>query len=351
MLELVKSIRSIHILFFRKLMFDLDTILSLLNTSFLNQPLSIWLGFFTLISIVMAFDLGFLSRSDKAMSPKVSLCYSAFYIFLAILFGVWLTDHMGTEHSIDYFTAYVIELSLSLDNLFVMSVLLAYFKIPKKYQHRVLFWGIIGVLLMRGLMIGSGIAIIQSFDWILYVFAAFLIFTGGKMLLHSNKEEEEGSIKDSVLIRFFQNNLRCTKTFDGHKFFVWIPQKQDGPSLLHVTPLFLALLCIEFMDVVFALDSIPAVFAISHEPFVVYSSNIFAIIGLRSMYFAVVALLDRFKYMNFALSLVLIFIGGKVFYSGYFGEINHFVSLAITISLLVGGALFSVFKTRKEQGV
>lgn len=330
-------------------MFDLDAILPFLSTPFLNQPLSIWLGFFTLVSAVMAFDLGFLSRSDKAMGPKVSLCYSGFYIFLAMLFGMWLTGRMGTQHGMDYFTAYVIELSLSLDNLFVMSVLLAYFKIPKKYQHKVLFWGIIGVLLMRGVMIGSGLAIIQSFDWVLYIFAAFLIFTGVKMLLHSNEEEEEGNIKDSALIRFFQKNLRCTKDIDGNKFFVWAAKEQGGPLLLHVTPLFLALICIEFMDVIFALDSVPAVFAISHEPFVVYSSNIFAIIGLRSMYFAVVALLDRFKYMNFALSLVLIFIGAKVFYSGYFGEINHLASLGITVSLLVGGALFSIYKTRTKQ--
>ena len=315
-------------------MTDIFTQFPSLATNFMGQSYGVWLSFFVVVLTIMAFDLGFLSRSDKVISPKVSLFYSMFYIVLAIIFGTWLWGSLGNEHGMDYFTAYVIELSLSLDNLFVMSIILAYFNIPRKYQHKVLFWGIIGVLVMRGVMIGSGIAIVQSYEWVLYIFALFLIFTGVKMLVSTDKDDEEDNVKDSLLIRFFQKHLRCTKELDGHKFFVTLPSKTSSRMVWHATPLFMALLSIEFMDVVFALDSVPAVFAI---------------IGLRSMYFAVVALLDRFKYMNFALSIVLIFIGGKVFYAHYIGEIHHFVSLGITVGILVIGILYSLYKTRHES--
>lgn len=325
----------------------LNSLLPFLDDQFMGQSVGIWLTFLLIIGTLMVFDLGILSRRAEVISPRTSLYYSAFYVTLACIFGAWLWSDMGAGHGMDYFTAYMIELSLSLDNLFVMSVILAYFNIPRKYQHKVLFWGIIGVLVMRGVMIASGLAIVQSFEWVLYIFALFLIFTGFKMLLVSDDNDED--MKDSALIRFFQKHLRCTKELDGHRFFVRLPMKENGKMALHATPLFMALICIEFMDVVFALDSVPAVFAITRESFVVYSSNIFAILGLRSMYFAVVALLDRFKYMNYALSLVLIFIGGKVFYGHFVGEMNHFISLGITVSLLAGGILFSLFKTREQN--
>jgi len=314
---------------------------------FLGQSLGIWLSFFTIILTLLVFDLGIMARKAKVVTPRQSLKQTAFYMLLALLFGVWIWLHMGAQNGIDYYTAYMIELSLSLDNLFVMSVILAHFKIPPHNQHRILFWGILGVLMMRGLMIGSGLAVIQYFHWVLFIFAGLLIFTGTKMLLGgSHDDEDEDPLKDSKIVNFFHKNMRCTPDFHGDRFFVRQENPKTGVIETFATPLFMALACIEFMDVVFAIDSVPAVFAITTAPFIVYSSNIFAILGLRSMYFAVIALLDRFKYMNYALSIVLIFIGGKIFYSEFVEKIDPLYSLAITVSLLVGGAVFSLLKTQ-----
>lgn len=312
----------------------------------MGVTIGLWAIFFVVIASLMILDLGVLNRKDTVITTKASLGYSAFYMVLACVFGAWLWSRMGDENGMDYFTAYMIELSLSLDNLFVMSVILAYFHVPRKYQHRVLFWGIVGVLVMRGAMIAAGVVIVQSFAWALYLFAAFLLFTGVKMLLMKDGEDE--SIEDSALIRFFQKHLRYTKEIEGHNFFTKLPDHKTGEMVTFVTPLFMALICIEFMDVLFALDSVPAVFAITSEPFVIYTSNIFAILGLRSMYFAVAAMIERFKYMKYALAIVLIFIGGKVFYAGFIGHISPAVSLGITLTVLLGGILFSLNKTRHE---
>lgn len=326
-----------------------ESIIALLDTQFMNQSIGIWLVFLGIIFALMVFDLGVLNRKDTVISPQTSLGYSAFYMVLACLFGGWLWMEQGPDDGMDYFTAYMIELSLSLDNLFVMSVILTYFHVPRKYQHRVLFWGILGVLVMRGIMIAAGVVIIQSFSWALYIFAAFLLVTGVKMLLMKDDDDE---IEDSKLIRFFQKHLRFTKEIDGHNFFTRLPDHSSdhtpGKMVYYATPLFMALICIEFMDVLFALDSVPAVFAITNEPFVIYTSNIFAILGLRSMYFAVAAMIERFKYMKYALAIVLIFIGGKVFYAGMIGHIAPSVSLGITVAVLLGGVLFSLSKTKDQ---
>lgn len=327
-------------------MLSLEAMSDILGLQILNQSLGIWLSFFTIIFALLFLDLGVLNRKDKVITPKASLLYTGLYVLLACIFGGWLWSHAGAEHAVDYFTSYFVELSLSLDNLFVMSLILTYFAIPRKYQHRILFWGIIGVLFMRAVMIGSGLIIVNYFGWVLYVFAAFLIFTGVKMFMGGDQDEDD--LKESALIKFFQKHLRFTKEMDGHKFIVKLPHGHGGEMVSYATPLLMALICIEFMDLVFALDSVPAVFAITTEPFVVYSSNIFAILGLRSMYFAVVAVLDRFRYMGYALSLVLIFIGGKVFYNGFIGKIDPFVSMGITVGLLAGGVLFSLLKTKSE---
>ncbi|HOO51998.1 MAG TPA: TerC/Alx family metal homeostasis membrane protein [Alphaproteobacteria bacterium] len=318
----------------------------LFDLQFMGESLGLWLLFLIVIIALMIFDLGFLNRKDEVIDSKTSLGYSAFYMVLASIFGAWLWYNMGEDHGMDYFTAYMIELSLSLDNLFVMSVILTFFHVPRKYQHRVLFWGIVGVLVMRGAMIAAGVVIVQSFSWALYIFAAFLLVTGIKMLLI--KDDDDDNIEDSFLIRFFQKHLRFTKEIDGHKFFVRLPDHTTGKIVTFATPLFMALICIEFMDVLFALDSVPAVFAITNEPFVIYTSNIFAILGLRSMYFAVAAMIERFKYMKYALAIVLIFIGGKVFYTGMIGHISPAISLGITLSVLIGGVLFSLSKTKDQ---
>lgn len=328
-------------------MMNLTSLLdTLTSTQFMGQPALLWIGFLGIVVLLLSIDLGVLNRRDQVISAKKSLIFAAGYAVLATLFGVWLWREMGSDHGMDYFTAYLIEMSLSLDNLFVMSVVLTYFAVPRNYQHRVLFWGIVGVLVMRALMIGFGAILIETFDWMLLVFAGFLVVTGFKMLLM--KDDDEG-LQDSALIKFFQRHLRFTKEIDGHHFFISRPHPQTGKLIRYATPLFMALICIEFLDVLFALDSVPAVFAITHEPFVVYTSNIFAILGLRSMYFAMTAVLERFKYMKYALSVILIFIGLKVIYGHFFDKIPPFVSLGITVLLLVSGVIFSLIKTRAED--
>ncbi len=327
----------------------------LLHAQFLGQSAFIWLCFMAIVVILLVLDLGLLNRKDEVIGTKKSLIFAGFYTFLAIVFGCWMWITQGRDDGIDYFTAYLIEMSLSLDNLFVMSVVLSYFAVPRNYQHRVLFWGIIGVLVMRGLMIGFGTALINSFSWMLFIFAGFLVITGIKMLLMKDDDEEGGGLENSKLVHFFQKHLRCTKEISGHAFFIKRPHPQTQKLVSYATPLFMALICIEFLDVLFALDSVPAVFAITTEPFVVYTSNIFAILGLRSMYFAMAAVLERFKYMKYALSVILIFIGAKVFYGHMpahfqlFGKIEPLYSLAITIVLLLAGVVFSLIKTKAEQ--
>lgn len=242
----------------------------------------------------------------------------------------------------NFITAYLIEKSLSLDNLFVISMIFAYFGVPRMYQHRVLFWGIVGVVVMRGVLIGFGTALVHNFEWILLLFAAFLIFTGLKMTF---SKDDDAGIEDSKMLKFLQRKMNVTPFLRGHDFF--IRDKNNG-NKLQATPLFLALVTIEFADLLFAVDSIPAVLAITSDTFVVYTSNIFAVLGLRSLYFAVAAMIHRFHYMKYALSIILIFIGLKAFYSHYFDKIPASVSLGITLTLLIGGFVFSMFKTRNE---
>ena len=314
--------------------------------SFMGQSVGVWVVFIGIILILLALDLGLFNRRDQVIGARQSLVQAGGYFILAILFGGWLTSDMGVQHGIDYYTAYLIELSLSLDNLFVMSLILSYFAVPRQYQHRVLFWGIIGVLVMRGVMIAAGTALIQMFSWVLFIFAGFLVITGIKMLFI--KAEDAEDLNDSALIRFFMRHLRFTREISGHQFFVRLPHPMTQKPLLFATPLFMALICIEFMDVVFALDSVPAVLAITTEPFVVYTSNIFAILGLRSMYFALAVMLDRFKYLKYAMAVVLIFIGLKVFYAHVFDKINPFISLGITVTLLTAGVVVSLLKKAGE---
>jgi tellurite resistance protein TerC len=233
-----------------------------------------------------------------------------------------------------------------MDNVFVMAMIFGFFGIPRRYQHRVLFWGILGVIVLRAIMIGLGTALVQRFDWILYVFGAFLLFTGVKMLF--SREEQRPDLAQNPLLRFLRRHLRVTEELhDGHFF---VRKRPEGAThhLLYATPLFLALVLIELADLVFAVDSVPAVFAITQDPFIVYTSNIFAILGLRSLYFALAALMHRFVYLKYALALVLIFIGGKIFLHGFIGKIPALLSLGVTFGLLAGGVLLSLLKTRNR---
>lgn len=245
-----------------------------------------------------------------------------------------------------YYTAFMVEKSLSLDNVFVISMIFTFFAIPRMYQHRVLFWGILGVIVLRAIMIGLGAAMVSSFSWVLYLFGVFLVLTGIKMFVVANHMPD---LENNALLRFLRRHVRITPQLHGEKFTVRLPVKEGGPGLLHATPLLLALVMIEFVDLVFAVDSVPAVFAITQEPFLVYTSNIFAILGLRALYFALAAMVHRFVYLKYALALVLVFIGTKIFLVGIVGKFPPEISLTVTFGLILGGVLLSLWKTRDSQ--
>lgn len=323
---------------------------ALIDAQFLGQPASLWLIFVTVIFTLLVLDLGVLNKKDHVIEAAESLRLAGIYISIALLFGVWLWWQLGPDDGMDYYTAYLIELSLSVDNLFVMSLIFTYYGVPREYQHRVLFWGIIGVIVMRGIMIGVGAALVHNFEWVLLLFAGFLIFTGAKMLMM--KDDEEEGIEDSRFIIFIQKHLKVTKFLHGHKFFIREKSIDNPKGGLRATPLFLALVTVEVADLIFAVDSVPAVLAITTTTFVVYTSNIFAVVGLRAMYFAIAAIIHRFIYMKYSLAIILVFIGLKAFYSHFSGEkVPAFLSLGITVSLLAGGILVSMWKTsQKDKG-
>ena len=316
-----------------------------LFADFLGTATWLWLVFIAVVISLLAFDLGVLHRDNREIGVRESLLLSAGYITAGLLFGVWVFFQKGGDASMDYLTGFLIEKSLSMDNVFLMAMIFSFLAIPRQYQHKVLFWGIMGVLVLRAIMIGLGAALIHEFDWILYVFGAFLFFTGIKMLF--SKLDDAPDLQNNVLVKFLRKRLRVTDELHGQRFFV----RQDdgkGRSVLWVTPLFLALIMIECADLVFAIDSVPAIFAITQDPFIVYTSNIFAILGLRALYFALAALIHRFAYLKYALALVLVFIGAKIFLVGIIGKIPAVVSLSVTLGLLIGGVLLSLYKTRGQ---
>lgn len=324
----------------------METILALLAMPVLGKSLGLWVAFLSFVVVLLVFDLGVLNRKDHEISVKESLWLSSGYVSIACLFGVWVWNHMGRESGIDFFTGYVVEQSLSIDNLFVMLLVFRAFSIPRIYQHRVLFWGIIGVIVMRGIMIGLGTALVSRFDWILLVFGAFLFFSGIRMLFLSSKDDE--AAPENAVVRFLRKRFPVTEGLHGHNFFVHTHNGERGREVWHVTPLFLALVTIEIADLIFAVDSVPAVFAITTDPYIVYTSNIFAILGLRAMYFALAALLHRFIYLKYSLSIVLVFIGAKVFYSHYIAKVDPLVSLGVTVAVIAAGIFASLLKTRGQ---
>ncbi|KJU77406.1 TerC family protein [Pseudomonas sp. OA3] len=316
-----------------------------LFADFLGTATWLWLVFIAVVISLLAFDLGVLHRDNREIGVRESLLLSGGYITAGLLFGVWVFFQKGGDASMDYLTGFLIEKSLSMDNVFLMAMIFSFLAIPRQYQHKVLFWGIMGVLVLRAIMIGLGAALIHEFAWILYVFGAFLFFTGVKMLF--SKLDDAPDLQNNMLVKFLRKHLRVTDNLHGQRFFV----RQDdgqGRSVLWVTPLFLALIMIECADLVFAIDSVPAIFAITQDPFIVYTSNIFAILGLRALYFALAALIHRFAYLKYALALVLVFIGAKIFLVGIIGKIPAVVSLSVTLGLLIGGVLLSLYKTRGQ---
>ena len=291
-------------------------------------------------------DLGLLHKTDHEIGVAESLKLSALYISLGVTFSGFVWWQLGPESTAAYLTAFVVEKTLALDNIFVISLIFTYFAIPRIYQHRVLFWGILGVIVLRGIMIGLGAALITNYAWVLYIFAAFLIFTGIRMMFLGDKEH---SIGENPLLRLLRRRMTVTDTLHGNAFFVKLPVA--GRMVGHATPLFLALVLIEIADLVFAVDSVPAVFAITTDPFIVYTSNIFAILGLRALYFALSAILHRFAYLKYALALLLVFIGSKVCVADLLGlqKFPPTWSLGITFVILAAGVVFSLWKTKSVE--
>jgi tellurite resistance protein TerC len=314
---------------------------------FLGQSTWLWLVFLTIVVALLAFDLGILHRDDHEIGIRESLWLSAGYISVALLFGCWLWWQLGADRGIEYFTGFVIEKSLSLDNVFVIAMIFSYFAIPRKYQHRVLFWGILGVIVLRAIMIGLGAALVSQFSWVLYLFGAFLVLTGIKMLWMADHQTD---LENNALLKLLRRHLRVTPELRGKAFFSTEPHPTTGAPVTWATPLFLALCLVEFADLIFAVDSVPAIFAITTDPFIVYTSNIFAILGLRALYFALAAMIHRFVYLKYALALVLIFIGGKIFLVNMVGKLPPVFSLSVTCGLIAGGVLVSLWKTRSAPG-
>ena len=326
----------------------MDTLLEFLYQPFLGKAVWIWLTFIAVVITLLAFDLGVLHKDDKEIEVKESLFLSAGYIGVAIAFGTWVWWYLGAQSGIEYFTGFLIEKSLSMDNVFVIAMIFTYLAIPRIYQHRVLFWGILGVIVLRAIMIGLGAALVTQFSWVLYLFGVFLVFTGIKMWVMADHVPD---IANNPLLKFLRKRMRVTPEVEGNAFFVHRPDPVTGKTVRWVTPLFLALVMVEVVDLVFAVDSVPAIFAITNDPFIVYTSNIFAILGLRALYFALAAMVHRFKYLKYALALVLVFIGTKIFLVGIIGKLPPVFSLSVTFGLIAGGVAVSLWKTRSQASL
>ena len=326
----------------------MDTLLSLFAADFLGKPAWIWFTFFGIVVSLLAFDLGVLHKDDHEIGVRESLLLSAGYISVALLFGSWVWWYLGAQSGMEYYTGFMIEKSLSMDNVFVIALIFSYFAIPRQYQHRVLFWGILGVILLRAIMIGLGATLVSQFSWILYLFGAFLVITGVKMWIIADHMPD---IAHNPVLKFMKRHMRVTDGLRGNAFWVNEPDPATGKTARFSTPLLLALVLVEFVDLVFAVDSVPAIFAITTDPFIVYTSNIFAILGLRALYFALAAMIHRFKYLKYALALVLVFIGSKIFLVGIIGKIPPVISLSVTFGLIAGGVLVSLWKTRDMPAV
>jgi tellurite resistance protein TerC len=327
-----------------------------LTTDWLGTPVWFWLSFISIVIALTAFDLGILHKEDREMGIGESLKLSALYISIALAFGIWVyfqkTAAFGAEIGADltmkYYTGFFIEKALSIDNIFVIGLIFTTFAIPQKYQYRALLWGIIGVIVLRGIMIALGAALVEQFYWLLYFFAVFLIATGVKMLFASDKPMD---VANNPVVKFLSRILRITPELHEQKFFVRIPDTKTGKMILAGTPLFLALVVINVVDLVFAVDSVPAIFAITTDTFIVYTSNIMAVLGLRALYFALAAMVHRFHYLKYALALVLVFIGSKIFVSDFLLGGTKFppvLSLVVTFALILGGIGWSLWKTRGD---
>jgi tellurite resistance protein TerC len=306
----------------------------------MTESLWLWAGFNVFILAMLALDLGVFHRKSHAVSLRESLTWTGMWVVLALLFNASVWHYAGSAKALEFFTGYLIEKSLSVDNVFVFALLFSYFAVPPKYQHKVLFWGILGALIMRAIMIALGAALITKFSWIIYVFGAFLILTGIKMIV---KREEEIHPERNPVVRWFKKLMPVTPEYHGDKFFV----RENGIRM--ATPLFVVLLLVEFTDLIFAVDSIPAIFAVTKDPFIVYTSNVFAILGLRSLYFALAGVMDKFHYLKIGLGVVLSFVGVKMILAHTAWKIDTLVSLGVIVVILTTSVVWSLLKPKKVK--
>lgn len=288
-----------------------------------DHPL-VWLGFGVFVLAMLALDLGIFHRKSHVTGLKEALIWSAVWIGLALLFNLGIYHWHGGEKALQFFTGYVVEFSLSVDNLFVFLLVFGYFKVPDTYRHKVLFWGILGALAMRGIFIAAGITLLEKFHWIIYLFGLLLVASGIKMALQKDREIHPGQ---NPVLRLFCRFMPVTTSYAGGNFFV----RQNGR--LFATPLLTVLLILESTDLVFAVDSVPAVLAITPDPFIVYTSNVFAILGLRSMFFVLEGIMNRFHYLHYGLSAVLVFVGLKMLLAGFY-VIPTWISLLVIVGIL-----------------
>ena len=312
----------------------------------MNKSIYFWIGFHVFIFVMLALDLGVFHRRLKKMPFREAIIWSIIWVSLALIFSLclplfgFLHDGNGRTKILEFLTGYVIEYSLSVDNIFVFILIFSFFRVDEKYQHKVLFWGIIGALIMRATFIFAGVALIRKFHWIVLIFGTFLIFTGIRMLL------DKGSPSDpekNPVVRFFRRFLPVTDTYHGDRLFV------REKNMIHATPLFLVLVIIESSDLIFAVDSIPAILAISKDTFIVYTSNIFAILGLRSLYFAIAGVIKVLKGLKFGLAAVLSFVGIKMLLSFFNIEIHIVLSLIIIVSILLVSILLPIVIKKGEE--
>lgn len=324
----------------------MELMTAVLFADLFGTPAYFWAAFLAIVAGLLAVDLGVLHRDDHEISARESFVLYGGYVAIAVAFGAWVWWSRGVQSGLEFFTGYVIEQSLAMDNIFVIATIFAYFSVPRAYQHRVLFWGILGAIVMRAIMIGLGAALITQFSWILYLFGAFLVFTGVKMF---KAGEGTGDFKNNPVLAYLRRHFLITKELHGHDFTVKRPHPETGKLVIWLTPLAVALVLVEFVDLIFAVDSVPAIFAVTLDPFIVYTSNIFAILGLRSLYFALAAAMHRFAYLKYALALILVLVGIKIFLVPVGIKIDTLASLVATISILAAGIGFSLWKTRREQ--
>ena len=299
---------------------------------------ALWAGFIAFVLAMLALDLGVFHRSAHTVRFKEALIWSGVWVSLSLVFNAGIWWKFGAEPAVQFLTGYLIEKSLSIDNIFVFVIVFSSLRIPALYQHRVLFWGILSALVLRAAMIFAGVAMLERFHWLIYVFGAFLIFTGVKLFLNRNQEEHP---ENSAVMKWARRVIPSTSQFDGHHFFT----KENGRRL--ATPLFMALLLVEATDVIFALDSIPAIFAVTRDPVLVFTSNIVAILGLRSLFFLVAGMMEKFSYLKVGLSAVLVFVGAKMTLVDIV-KIPALVSLGVIVLLIGGAVVASLLKARSQ---